>query len=62
MRIELPNPSWADTLHRPEDDAHTMTVAAPPNDWVPSAWAVETALTAHAKVPDTEPQVMTLTL
>jgi hypothetical protein len=61
MRIELPNPSWADTLHRAEDDAHTLTVATPPADWLPGTWGMEAAPALRATVPEVEPQVMTLT-
>lgn len=36
MRIELPSASWTDTVLRPEDDAHTLTVALQSaSDWAP---------------------------
>ena len=36
MRIELPSASWADTVHRADDDAHTLTVASQSaSDWAP---------------------------
>ena len=63
MRIELPSASWADTVHRAEDDAHTMTVAAQPAlDWFSGAWSADSGLTLRVEVPAIEPQVLTLTL
>ena len=29
MRIELPTASWADTVQRADEDAHTLTMSAP---------------------------------
>jgi hypothetical protein len=63
MRIELPSASWADTVHRAEDDAHTMTVAAQPAlDWFAGAWSADSGLTQRVEVAAVEPQVLTLTL
>lgn len=62
MRIELPSTSWADTVQRAEDDAHTMTVAAQPAlDWFLDAWSANCGLTQRVEVPATEPQALTLT-
>ena len=64
MRIELPSASWADTVHRAEDDAHTMTVAAaqPALDWFAGAWSADCGLTQRIEVSPGEPVVLTLTL
>jgi hypothetical protein len=64
MRIELPSASWADTVHRAEDDAHTMTVAAaqPALDWFAGAWSADGGLTQRTEVPSGAPIVLTLTL
>lgn len=64
MRIELPSTSWADTVHRAEDDAHTMTVAAaqPALDWFAGAWSADCGLTQRTEVPSGDPVVLTLTL
>ena len=65
MRIELPSTSWADTAHRPDDDAHTLTVAAQsasdgaPLQLLPDA---QTALSARTEVERGEPLVVTITL
>jgi hypothetical protein len=62
MRIELPPASWADTAHRAEDDAHTLTVAAQPApDWVQWQWPADPALAVRTQVPVTEPQALTIT-
>ena len=63
MRIELPSASWADTVHRAEDDAHTLTVAPaqPALDWFAGAWSAGSGLTQRVEVPAGEPQVLTLT-
>lgn len=62
MRIELPPPSWADNAHRAEDDAHTLTVAAPTTaDWVQWQWPAEPRLAVRIEVPAAEPRVLTLT-
>lgn len=62
MRIELPPASWADTTHRAEDDAHTLTVAvqAAP-DWVQWQWPADPALCVRTQVPAGEPQALTIT-
>jgi hypothetical protein len=63
MRIELPSASWADTVHRAEDDAHTMTVAAQPAlDWFAGAWSAGCGLTQRTEVAAGEPLAITLTL
>jgi hypothetical protein len=63
MRIELPTASWTDPVHRAEDDAHTMTVAAlPALDWFAGAWSADCGLTQRFEVAAAEPQVLTLTL
>ena len=63
MRIELPPASWADTVQRAEDDAHTLTVAAQQSpDWVKWQWPADPALCVRVQVAASEPQVLTLTL
>ena len=65
MRIELPSNSWADTVHRPEDDAHTMTVAGQSaSDWAPLQLLpdAQSALSARTQVEGGEPLVLTITL
>jgi len=65
MRIELPSASWA-TVHRAEDDAHTMTLAAQSaSDWAPLQFRDEadtTCQAVRAAVEASEPVVLTLTL
>ena len=63
MRIELPPASWADTAHRAEDDAHTLTVAsqAAP-DWVQWQWPSDPSLSVRTQVAATEPATLTITL
>ncbi|HEX2547965.1 MAG TPA: hypothetical protein VHL79_23980 [Ramlibacter sp.] len=62
MRIELPSASWADTLLRAEDDAHTLTVAAQPaSDWF-GGWMADAPLTVRTEVERGDPQEITLTL
>ena len=61
MRIELPSASWADTLLRAEDDAHTLTVAAQPTpDWF-GGWMAEVGATLRTEVTAAEPPTATLT-
>jgi len=61
MRIELPSASWADTLLRAEDDAHTLTVAAQPAaDWF-GGWMAEGSQALRTEVALTEPRTVTLT-
>lgn len=66
MRIELPSNSWADTVHRPEDDAHTLTVAGQSaSDWAPLQLLpddAQTALSARTHVERIEPLVLTITI
>ncbi|MDB5954141.1 hypothetical protein [Ramlibacter sp.] len=64
MRIELPSTSWADTVHRAEDDAHTLTMAAaqPALDWFAGAWSANCGLSQRVEVAAGEPLVLTLTL
>lgn len=62
MRIELPSTTWADTLHRAEDDAHTLTVSAQPaHDWSAVPWTAEPEPLLRADVAPGEPLVLTLT-
>jgi len=64
MRIELPSASWA-TVHRAEDDAHTMTLAAQgAGDWAPLEFldqADPSPQAVRARVVITDPLVLTLT-
>ena len=65
MRIELPSASWADTVHRADDDAHTLTVASQSaSDWAPLDLLpqADAALGVHVEVAATPPLVLTLTL
>ncbi|HEX7888030.1 MAG TPA: hypothetical protein VF522_01615 [Ramlibacter sp.] len=62
MRIELPPASWADTAQRAEDDAHTLTVAAPAAaDWVQWQWPTGPEETLRVEVPGEQPRRLTLT-
>ena len=63
MRIELPSASWADTVLRAEDDAHTLTVAAqsPLADWSAGIPFGEQALSVRTEVAAGEPVELTLT-
>lgn len=65
MRIELPSASWADTAPRPEDDAHTLTVALQtPSDWAPLELLAQAdpELALHTEVARIQPLQLTLTL
>jgi hypothetical protein len=63
MRIELPTASWADTVHRADEDAHTLTVAAQPAlDWFAGAWSADYGVAQRAEVATAEPVTLTLTL
>ena len=63
MRIELPPASWAETAHRAEDDAHTMTVAVQPApDWVRWQWPAEPTATRRTAVAAIDPLTVTITL
>ena len=64
MRIELPSTPWVDPVHRAEDDAHTLTMAAahPALDWFAGAWSEGSGLTQRVEVAAGEAPVLTLTL
>jgi len=65
MRIELPNASWADTVLRPDDDAHTLTVAAQSaSDWAPLQLLPEpqSGPATRTQVEAVLPLVLTITL
>jgi hypothetical protein len=64
MRIELPIPSWADTVQRAEEDAHTLTIAVPStSEWMPLAGTDAADEGAwHAEIGGEEAVVLTLTL
>lgn len=62
MRIELPSASWADTVQRAEEDAHTLTVAAQPaTEWLGGSWRAEPLQSLSTSVGDAEPVFLTLT-
>jgi hypothetical protein len=63
MRIELPSASWADTVQRAEEDAHTLTVATQPaTDWLAGTWRAEEAVQAlRTEIADAEPLTVTIT-
>lgn len=62
MRIELPTASWADTLPRADDDAHTMTVAAPTaRDWADALFTMDTLQTLRTEIARVEPVPVTIT-
>ena len=62
MRIELPRSSWADTVQRAEDDAHTLTMAAQATaDWVRWPHPADPATTVRVEVPAADPVIFTLT-
>ena len=65
MRIELPSDSWADTVHRADDDAHTLTVASQSaSDWAPLDLLpqADTSLGVRVEIAATPILVLTLTL
>ena len=65
MRIELPSASWTDTVLRPEDDAHTLTVALQSaSDWAPLELLAQAdrELAVRTEVVRAEPIQLTLTL
>jgi hypothetical protein len=63
MRIELPTATWADTAHRVDDDAHTLTLAPESiPGWVHGSLLPDLAPTVHVSVPETEPVVLSITL
>lgn len=62
MRIELPTASWADTVQRADEDAHTLTMSAlPAPAFVQGAVGADPALTVRTEVSGSEPVVVTLT-
>jgi hypothetical protein len=62
MRIELPTASWADTLHRADDDAHTMTVAAPTAmDWADALFAMDPTQALRTEIERVEALPLTIT-
>jgi hypothetical protein len=62
MRIELPSTSWADTVQRAEEDAHTLTVAAQPlTEWPAATPFSEAALTVRTEVAGGDAVELTLT-
>jgi hypothetical protein len=63
MRIELPIATWADTAHRVDEDAHTLTLAPQSMPgWVHGALLPDPTSTVRVTVPDTEPVVLSITL
>lgn len=65
MRIELPSTSWADTAHRADDDAHTLTVAAQTaSNWAPLQLLPDppSAPSSRTEVQRAQPLVLTITL
>lgn len=62
MRIELPSTTWADTLHRSDDDAHTLTVSAQPApEWSGVPWTAQAEPLLRVQVAPGEALVLTLT-
>jgi hypothetical protein len=62
MQIELPAASWAETAHRADDDAHTLTVASHATpDWVHWQLPADPAQSARTQVAATEPVTVTIT-
>jgi hypothetical protein len=62
MRIELPSASWADTVQRAEEDAHTLTVATQPTtEWLGGSWRAEPQQALRTEVSDVEPVLVTIT-
>ena len=67
MRIELPSTTWADSAHRADDDAHTLTVAplhaplAAPH-WPGDVWTSDPASSLRTQVSAEAPVTLTLTL
>jgi hypothetical protein len=61
MRIELPPVTWADAAHRPEDDAHTLTMASQPTtEWALLLGEAET-LPLRTEVSTVRLPIVTLT-
>ena len=64
MRIELPSATWANAAPRPEDDAHTLTVAGQsPSEWAPLELlpTADATLAARTEVVASDPLVLTIT-
>ncbi len=62
MRIELPSASWADTVQRAEEDAHTLTVATQPaSEWPGGSWRAEPQQVLRTEVSDDQPVFLTIT-
>ncbi len=62
MRIELPSASWADTVQRAEEDAHTLTVATQPaTEWLGGSWRAEPQQVLRTEVGDAQPLFLTIT-
>lgn len=61
MRIELPSASWADTVQRAEEDAHTLTVATPATDWLGGSWRAQPQQALRTQVSEAEPVLVTIT-
>jgi len=61
MRIELPLPSWADTMPRVDDDAHTLTMAPAPMEWAPWQWGSDPAPTLRLQIEAAPKVTVTLT-
>jgi hypothetical protein len=67
MRIELPSTTWADSAHRADDDAHTLTVAplhasGPAPHWPGDSWTSDPATTLRTQVSADAAVTLTLTL
>ncbi|WP_332826908.1 hypothetical protein [Ramlibacter sp.] len=63
MRIELPSTTWADSAHRADDDAHTLTVAPlPAPHWPGDTWTSDPSATLRTQVSADAPVTLTLTL
>lgn len=63
MRIELPLPSWNESTHRGDDDAHTLTVEPPvASEWAAWQWPAEPSqkLRVCVEAPATVPLTITL--
>ena len=67
MRIELPSTTWADSAHRADDDAHTLTVASllsavPAPHWPGDFWTSDPASSLRTQVSEDPAVTLTLTL
>ena len=67
MRIELPSTTWADSAHRADDDAHTLTVApllalVPTPHFPGDTWTSHPASTLRTQVSAEAAVTLTLTL